>query len=658
MLSERRHRGLVTAGAVAVLAMMQGAVLIQYGRLQSQLPAYLDRSNEVVAGQLGASLTRSGLMAGIGDQIAADAPPGDALWSWQPQFRSDEALGAWTSGRQIQLSAFEPWAVPERPVWNEDPYGNITWRFYYHSLGWLWAPAHGCLQGRQELCRSVTDYVLSWIRANPRDAPASDYSWYDHSVAYRSDAITSLFPEVLAPVLTPAELGEVLGSLETHGQVLDGYVTGGAFRGHNHNLFHAMSLYNLALVFPELKNASTWRADARKRISELLPEMVDVDEGASLEQAAAYHFVALRLFAEADEYLDKHGDGLTDAERRILARMAEFGALLLSPTMQLPAIGDTSFGTSAAFRTLVDVSRAGIGTEVERYILSHGAEGERPADAHFYPDAGYAILRPTFSPASWEDDLQVVITTFARARPHGHDDVMNVIVNADGGPLLVDGGGPYLYGNDARQALVDARAHNSLVEVGSDATRGPVTDLVERDDEHHSVVAGTFDLTDATRIRRFVILLKPALLLVVDQIDARPGTTHEWELLYHLPPASTVVRSGTSGTVSASGAAMGYRVVSSSPAVARVVNGQSDPLLGWVTPDYNAIVPAPVLTFARTGGSGWFVSAFEPALGGSPVAPSVDVSGGSGADMVIRAAGVSGSYSVRITGDEVEIIGR
>ncbi len=94
----------------------------------------------------------------------------------------------------------------------------------------------------------------------------------------------SLYPQVLARVMTPSEIGEVLKSLETHGQVLDGYVTGKAFRGHNHNLFHSLSLYNLALVFPELRNSSKWLSDARARISWLFPEIVQTDEGVSLEE--------------------------------------------------------------------------------------------------------------------------------------------------------------------------------------------------------------------------------------------------------------------------------------------------------------------------------------------------------------------------------------
>ena len=272
MNAQRRKIGQGVVAAVLLLVSIQGLVLYKFARLPSELPAFLDSSNALVSAELGLSYTHSGLLRGIGDRIAAAAPPLTSLWTTQAEFNSDRAAREWDAGRRIELSTFEPWSVPLNPAWDEDPYKNITWQFYYHSLGWLWAPARECVSGPVAACRIVADYVLSWVRENPRAHPPSKYSWYDHSVAYRVDALVSLYPQVLARVMTPSEIGEVLKSLETHGQVLDGYVTGKAFRGHNHNLFHSLSLYNLALVFPELRNSSKWLSDRERAFHRCCPK--------------------------------------------------------------------------------------------------------------------------------------------------------------------------------------------------------------------------------------------------------------------------------------------------------------------------------------------------------------------------------------------------
>ena len=79
-----------------------------------------------------------------------------------------------------------------------------------------------------------------------------------------------------------------------------------------------------------------------------------------------------------------------------------------------------------------------------------------------------------------EGRSSVVVTSFARSRPHGHDDVMNVLLNGDGGPLLVDSGGPYLYGDATRSAFTGVTAHNTVVPAGgSHRTDRPVAALRE-----------------------------------------------------------------------------------------------------------------------------------------------------------------------------------
>ena len=178
-----------------------------------------------------------------------------------------------------------------------------------------------------------------------------------------------------------------------HGQVLRSYLDAERFVAHNHNLFHAMSLYNLTAILPKIDPTGEWRQRARARISELMTEMVDVDEGVSTEQAAVYHSLALRTFAGAHRLLETWDDGMSAGELDTLRKMTRFGLMVTMPDGTLPAVGDTryaqrqNFGIYRSALELVD-------DPVARYLLSGGSEGQPPPEFASYPNTGWTIFRP------------------------------------------------------------------------------------------------------------------------------------------------------------------------------------------------------------------------------------------------------------------------
>jgi hypothetical protein len=629
---QRRFRWMAAVVLLGIAGLISWAAIGDVPVLQDRhrpiVPRYLDAADSRVAAALAQSRTVNDLLGQIASTVEAEIPASSQLWTTPAEFNSDAAARLWQQHRAAQFISFPPYVVPENPDWSEDPYHNLSWQTLYQSLSWLQGPARLYVTtGDSQYQEEVRRYLLDWISNTPSHDAPSVRSWYDGSVAYRTDVIVRLFGPVLAGALEPSEVGVVLRSLEEHGQLLDGYLSQPGFRGHNHNLFHALSLYNLSIAFPELRNATRWRADARARISSLLPEMVDPSEGVSLEQAAGYHFLALGLFASADAYLRRHGDGLAADELVVLDRMTSFGAMLLTPTMQTPALGDTAYGSSGARQLLEDLKDRGISSPIAAFILSQGRAGARPPEAAFFPRAGYAIVRPTYSAGSaWARDLQLIVDTSSRLKPHGHNDAMSVILSAQGGPLLIDSGGPYRYGDPARQAFVGSLAHNMVVVGDGSAGQGPVEHLVEEDQATYAVVAGTVAIGGKALDRRVVLLLKPDTLVIVDLLHAVDGKVHPYQLLYHLPPGSSVIHDALGGVVTASPAAMGFQVATEGPGSLAIKEGQDDPLLGWVTHGVSGIKePAPVLEFQQDAERAWFVTTIQPAAAGAASTPFLEV---------------------------------
>jgi hypothetical protein len=571
---------------------------------------YLDQGNGSLRSLAEGSQSMEDLQAAMSRYFRGRDSDASTLWITQTQLGSAEAREAWDAGRMVTFAAvgFAPWSVPIEPTWAEDPYGNISWQFYYQSLGWLGAPANSYRTSHQRTyATQALHYVLSWIAGNPPRGAPSPMAWYDHAVAYRTDTIVATFP-ILAAVAAPSELMTILRSLHQHGEALDSLLSDKRFVGSNHNLFHALSLYNLAAALPELKDAAQWKRDARSRISTLFGEMVNLEEGVSTEQASGYHFLALDLFTAADRYLIRHGDGLRSEELHALAKMVEWGALITEPDGMLPAMGDTGYGAQSPIAGLEQQQAAGFATPWSRYVLSHGAEGARPPDAVFWPASGYAVMRPSYGEdGAWEDDLHLFVDMSDVRQAHGHLDAMNVLLYADGGPLLVDSGGPFVYGDSRHADFVATRAHNTIVVDDSDQEVGSVSVTESLDRAAYSLVSGMHNLYPGVTHLREVLLLKPGVLLIVDLLSS--AESHSYSLLYHLPPGAQPANEANWTRVStATGAAMALTVRGSAPLAAAVFRGGADIPNGWVTRAFLEKEPAPVLEYSIDARNAWFLT--------------------------------------------------
>jgi hypothetical protein len=299
------------------------------------------------------------------------------------------------------------------------------------------------------------------------------------------------------------------------------------------------------------------------------------------------------------------------------------------PDGTLPAYGDTAVGARANLSLLERLAEEGEASDELRFMLSQGAEGQRPADLRVYPEAGYAILRPSYGHSgSWDDDLHVLVDLGRWRRVHGHDDALNVLAWGAGGPLLIDSGGPYAYQDAGRRGFMSPQAHNTVLVDG----RGyDVTDLEAVDGrllgsgEHAGIsfVDAVHDQWGSVSHRRTVVVVAPSLLVVVDRLTPTDGRRHEYELLWHLPAESSVraepgaanLWRGTART--AVGAAMGVAVAGSAELGHDLIEGWEDPPLGWVTTRLAWRDPAPVLHYRLTDEKGWFVTVITPAPAGS-----------------------------------------
>ena len=137
------------------------------------------------------------------------------------------------------------------------------------------------------------DLAQSWLEANPREDPASDFSWNDHSTALRAQVLVCLANA--APGHEWLEDG-----LELHGTTLADpafYVNRG-----NHALNQDIGLLEVGCYL----GRDDWKQLAQERIDDLLAQSVD-RQGVVNEQAIGYALYNYQRYTVAHEVLDACG---------------------------------------------------------------------------------------------------------------------------------------------------------------------------------------------------------------------------------------------------------------------------------------------------------------------------------------------------------------
>ncbi len=651
-----RFRGLAP---VALSSLLMAVLLVGADRRSVPVPPYLDSGHAAVMAAANGARSGGSLLRRLVPLLAVHELDLAQLWRTQQHGGSPGAVADWSAGRKVQFVGLSPWRVPANPSWSEDPYRSQSWLTRYHSLAWLRAPLVLYRETEDsDFLHQVRQYVLDWIADNPRAAPASGRAWYDHAVAYRTDQMVQFLKDGVFDDAPARDLARLFASLREHGSVLRGYLSEPRFRGHNHNLFHALSLYNLANAVPELTDSAEWGVSARQRIGSLLGEMVQVGEGVTTEEALAYHNLALGLFSSADRLLRANDDGLPDEAIETLKLMAEFSALTGTPDGILPAIGDTTYGAEVPSALLGTLEQRGIATPVSRFITSRGTEGTRPADLYAYPRGGLVVARTSYGDGSgdWDSDAHVTMDIGSGRRVHGHFDALSLTFSARGGPLIIDPGGPYAYGTKRRAAYVSALAHNSVIVDGFGEPSSNVQLLSHTSGELGVTWTAQQERSQAVEVRRSVALLRSSdILVVIDELLPTDERQHRYDLLYHLAPKSRTTIDGGAGSVSTpNGPGFGIRIFASDGAIVEAVDGGAPDAFTWVTTGYRRQTPSPVLRAAQVTNSGWYVTIVAPTSVDAPPIPAATVSILNGG-LEVRAGAAGDAIAVRLVGGQVEL---
>lgn len=422
--------------------------------------------------------------------------------------------------------------------WNADPLGNVSWRLFYHSLGWLlarsWAVDNDI--DRNHNLAEIERVVLSHIAATVESDDGDGWAWDDHATGDRLAVLAYLFHRHLADRDGRERL---LAALETHVERVADFRHREQWLDSNHGVFHAMGAINVGIVLGDHPIGRRAAEVGLEYLRTVVGRLVHLGDGISVEQSVSYHSINLVLIRKVQETVRANDLDVGVELSSLSGSMVGFNHALRGKT-QLPCIGDTPFGYDTPRAGLVP-ENGEVLSDGARHAVSGGTEGTPFPEPLIYDEAGLVVLRRGEPTIPGPVSRATFVLHRARAH-HGHFDQLSVTYQLDDHDVLVDSGGPYAYGDPMRFSyFVAARAHNVVLIDGHDHQGGAHRLGAGNTDTGHADVqwaVGERTGHAEHRVRRALALVDGQTLLVFDAIEGTARTRHTYSTLWHFDPSA------------------------------------------------------------------------------------------------------------------------
>ncbi|MBL8178379.1 MAG: alginate lyase family protein [Bryobacterales bacterium] len=506
------------------------------------------------------------------------------------------------------------------------PNNEWTWQLNRHAE-WLALSRAYRDTGDEKYAREFVAQMTAWVRDCPMPESAGNVprsAWRTIETGIRA---AQVWPELWfrflrAPSMTDEALLAFLGAYVDHARHLMAFHTAGNWLAMEGN-----GLYHTGVLFPEFKDSPTWRKTAAEWIYAELDNQVYPD-GVQFELASGYHHVSLNNFLQVYKIARLNKAELPADFLKRLEKMYDFDVYGATPSRRLPGVQDGGyFDVRPALREAAELfpNRADF-----LWYGSDGAQGQPPPHTgHAFPYAGYFVQR-----SGWDANARWLwFDGGPFGYGHQHEDKLQILVEAYGKSFLVDPGNYTYEKSKWRSYFIDSFSHNVVLVDGQPqrrrGARNRMDYVVKQPLPHVWATGKDSDYVEATYDEAFggevgrgvqhtraVLFLKPDFWVMLDRLTAVDGKPHTYEPLFHFD-----------GPVQADG----LRIVTRNAGEAnltllarpdaglslKIVEGQEEPVQGWLTKTISSVRPAPVGVYRIEAKTAHFLYVMAPTPAGA-----------------------------------------
>lgn len=521
---------------------------------------------------------------------------------------ADKAL----KGEIFLTSYFDAYQTPNGITWDENPYKNETWCFYYQSMD-LIGHLNNAFEftSNEKYIEMSKDLIDKWEKKNISFWTTSTWSlekyfyrlsfirkgsrcfvWDDHSAANRTtNMIQFYFDYKKTEKADPAFLKKVEALLELHGQFLADHRNYND--DNNHGIFQDRALLELVYLFPQIKEANQWYSIAINRLSARLEREVTAS-GVHKEHSPTYHSIILTLFKDITRFL-RPDDINTKHLKEIVYKMEDYLAYVMEPDGTFPNIGDSA----------PDRLKYALNNDTNphlAYMLTQGKKGSRPEDTIVYKDAGVAIFRNSWFP---KNPFFLMFTAAMHSKVHKHADDLSFVLHYGSTDFLVDSG-KYSYNGDDpyRKYFRSALAHNSVIVDGETypvKTYQIGQSRIESfgNNDEAAFVTGSHDFYKGIKIKRTLMYAKKGFVLIHDQITS--NKEHIYTQNFQIGKNVEIEEQQNRILLKDKKTKDQIDLIELNPGSFTIRKGKENPIQGWMSTKFNKKFPISTVSYSTEG---------------------------------------------------------
>lgn len=310
----------------------------------------------------------------------------------------------------------------------------------------------------------------------------------------------------------------------------------------NHRTLELYSLFVFSLALPDLdKNSELLKFSIEQLHENLLTDIQP--DGVHREQSTHYHCIVLRSFLGVMENARQFNLNLPKGFAERVEKACEFGMHIHRPDGEIPALSDSDTGS---YLDLLALAGKIFNRQDFLFVSTKGEKGTPPTERNVSFETGvYYIQR-----SDWTTDAKYLIFDCGRLGDggHGHYDLLNVEISANGKPLIADTG-RFTYSEEGttnwRHFFKGTAAHNTVCVDGKDQInyrrgkpKGGISQgrLIERlSFENLDIICGEAISPnyDSVHTRR-IFFIHNSYWLIWDSLEGQ--TPRKFDLRFHLTP--------------------------------------------------------------------------------------------------------------------------